>query len=206
MPKKAYLLVLLSLLFSLPSYAEEPAERLVALLAFQQYQADFTQQTTDADGKVLQELQGRIVLEKPDHFYWQSGEPFLQQIISDGKTIWHYDEDLEQVVIQRYSEQLEGTPLLLILNNSDHVKHSFIIESYRKKRKIEQFSLRLKEANNSIQTLQLEFAKEQLTGLQFKDNLQQVTAIQFENMTLNQPADASLFLFKVPEGADVLYE
>lgn len=205
---RLYPLVLLAVLLisSVNSYAEQGLERLVELFGFSQYQANFEQHSFDANGKALQQLQGRIVLQKPDQFYWQSGEPFPQQIISDGKTIWHYDEDLEQVVIQQYDEQLQHTPLLLILNHSDNIKANFELKKYHKKRQQERFTLSLKDSDNSIKTIELEFLKAQLVGLSFTDNMQQSTAISFSDIELNQAAEASLFEFEVPEGADVLHE
>lgn len=194
------------LLSSVASFAQDDLERLVELMAFSHYQANFEQQTLDAKGKPLQQLQGRIVLQKPDHFYWQSGEPFPQQIISNGKTIWHYDEDLEQVVIQNYAEQLENTPLLLILNHSDNIKRNFELKKYNKKRQQEQFILSLKDQDNSVKQVELEFVKAELVGLRFEDNMQQVTDIRFNAIQLNQAEESDLFEFEPPEDADVLYE
>lgn len=203
----AYIFTFSFLLFSsVVTFAQDDLDRLVELMSFSHYQAEFEQQTLDAKKNPLQQLQGRIALQKPDHFYWQSGEPFPQKIISNGKTIWHYDEDLEQVVIQQYNEQLENTPLLLILNHSDNIKRNFDLKKYSKKRQKEQFVLSLKDQNNSIKQVELEFVKTQLVGLRFEDNMQQITDIQFKEVQLNQMAEASLFEFEVPEDADVLYE
>lgn len=194
------------LLLSMPSVAETQLDRLLQLFEFESYQADFDQKTFDAEAKPLQELNGQLILQRPDKFFWESGEPFPQQIISDGKTIWHYDEDLEQVVVQQYSEQVENTPLLLILSDASKIKERFELASYSKKRQVEQFSLLLKDSNQSIKQVDIRFEKGVLSGLRFVDNLQQVTDINLNNRKNNQAVDAKAFQFEVPEDADILYE
>lgn len=194
------------LLLSMPSLAETQLDRLLQLFDFENYQADFEQKTFDAEAKPLQELSGQLILQRPDKFFWESGEPFPQQIISDGKAIWHYDEDLEQVVVQQYSEQVENTPLLLILSDASKIKERFELASYSKKRQVEQFSLLLKDSNQSVKQVDIRFEKGVLSGLRFVDNLQQVTDIQLNNRKNNQTLDAKIFQFEVPEDADILYE
>ena len=50
----------------------------------------------------------------------------------------------------------------------------------------------------------LGFANDLLKYMQLADKLGQITTLEFNNVQKNPSLDASLFLFKVPEGADVI--
>ena len=46
-----------------------------------------------------------------------SFEPAAQSIISNGIHLWIYDPDLEQVIIEPYSNNPEANPISLLLGN-----------------------------------------------------------------------------------------
>lgn len=203
--KKLAALLIGLLAFTQQSWAE-PLDDLVQLFAFKQYQAEFKQVTFDQNEAPLQKLEGHIVIERPDHFFWQSGEPYPQKLISNGKTIWHYDEDLDQVVIQEYNKQAENTPLLMILKNSENLKTNFKLLDYAENKGMKVFHLQLLNENSHIEQVMIAFAEQQLVQLRFIDNLKQATDIRFGKVVLNQAVEASLFNFTPPESADILHE
>lgn len=180
---------------------------LVSLLSdFKTYKAGFSQQSLDQKGKELQNLAGIIILQKPDHFYWESNDPNAQKLVSNGKTIWHYDVDLEQVVIQDYAKQAEQTPILVVLRDPETLAKSFKLAQVKHKNKQISFRLEALEKNASLKTVELGFENGVLNRLDFVDNLQQRTAIVFTSPQMNEKLDPALFEFALPDGADVLYE
>ena len=52
---------------------------------------------------------------RPGRFIWRYEEPEVQEIIADGKRIWLYDEDLQQVTVTDIDERIAGTPLVLLM-------------------------------------------------------------------------------------------
>lgn len=186
--------------------ADAFADLKTQLQAFNSYQATFEQKTFDEKGFPLQSLQGQLQLEKPAKFFWQSEEPFPQQLVCDGKTIWHFDEDLEQVVIQQYAEQAQQAPILVMLENVESLKKSFKITKVEDEKTRQRFHLQALNEKDALKTVQLGFENKQLVSLAFIDNLGQKTHIAFANVVLNQKADAGRFTFKIPDDADVLHQ
>lgn len=187
--------------------ANQPMDELIGLLSkFNTYKANFAQQTFDQEGEKLQSLSGEMVLQKPDHFYWVSNEPYAQKLISNGKSIWHYDADLEQVVIQEYAKQAEQAPILVILRDTKTLSKSFKVAKVVRNNNTIQFRLESIEKNPSLKAIELGFADGVLNRLGFIDNLQQKTNVDFSSPQLNQKVDASVFEFILPAGVDVLYE
>jgi len=189
-----------------PNTLASMAELEVLLAKFSSFEGDFSQKSFDQNGQALQQLQGNMKLKKPDHFYWQSEDPNPQQLISNGITIWHYDADLEQVVIQEYSKQAKQAPILVILKDSQSLKASFTWVSKKTSKGVTVYSLQAIDKQSALKKVDIGFSEGLLKRLEFVDSLQQKTHIEFSNMQINRNIEASLFEFILPEGIDVLYE
>ncbi len=200
-------LLLLLMALNICHVTAAPIDDLVNLLSkFQTYKASFAQKSYDQDGKVLQNLTGMMTLQKPDHFYWESNEPYAQKLVSNGKTIWHFDADLEQVVIQEYAKQAEQAPILVVLRDPHSLAKSFKVVNVERKDGKVQFRLEALEKNAALKTVELGFSHDVLNRLVFIDSLQQKTHIDFSAPVINEKIDSALFEFILPEGVDVLYE
>lgn len=172
------------------------------LAAMQNFSANFSQKTF-ADGKLLQKVEGKIRWQQPDAFYWQALEPQAQILVGDGEKIYHYDQDLEQVLVQDYQTQKQHSPLMMILSNKNHIKKFYrVIEMPAQTQTIYELSAKDKKA--PVQKVLLMFSPK-LTAMHFIDSLQQKTEISFSAVS-TQKVDSSLFEFSVPEGVDVLHE
>ena len=187
------------------------------LAAFSTYQADFEQFTYDDSGFELQKLTGKIKLQKPNRFYWQSDEPYAQVLVSNGKIIWHYDQDLEQLVVQQYSEQKQQVPMLVILEDAAKLAQSFkwvkttTGNSEEKGEKRDEdstvlFQLQSLDKNSPVTSIEFGFNNKQLSSMSFIDSMQQKTTIRFTKLQIDQAIAASTFEFIIPENVDVLYE
>jgi outer membrane lipoprotein carrier protein len=198
--------LLIALFYSTLSFAA-PMDDLVLLLGkFSSYKANFAQQSYDQNGKEVQNLTGLMQLKKPDHFYWESNEPYAQKLVSNGVTIWHYDADLEQVVIQEFAKQAKQAPVLVILRDTQSLKKSFSLLKNEEKANRSTFLLAATEKNAALKTMEISFLDGVLNRLVFVDNAQQKTVIQFSSPQINIAVNADLFEFILPEGVDVLYE
>lgn len=72
-------------------------------------QANFTQKVVL--GKTGEQItKGKLYVVSPDKFRLDYTEPYSQLYIADGKTLWSYDEDLEQVIIKPQGNLLANTP------------------------------------------------------------------------------------------------
>ncbi len=176
------------------------------LTSFERYQAEFDQKSYDKDKTEIQALTGTIMLQKPDHFYWKSDEPYAQLLVSDGKNIWHYDADLEQVVVQEYAGQVSQAPILVVLEDPSILAKTYNIENTGTNNEVRSFWLSALDENATLKDIKLLFADGKLTGLNFTDSLQQNTVIVFNDVQLNKHIEPSMFEFIIPPGVDVLHD
>ncbi len=88
-------------------------------------EVDFTQILMNENGRELERANGVLYLKKPGKFYWNYQHPYSQKIITNGKILWIFDEDLEQVTIKSIDDKIEQTPVGIILGN-ESVKEHFV--------------------------------------------------------------------------------
>ncbi|MGB2690867.1 MAG: outer membrane lipoprotein chaperone LolA [Thermodesulfobacteriota bacterium] len=84
------------------------------------FQALFTQTSEVKALNKTQNAQGEVWFKKPGKMRWNYNTPNKDQIVSDGKTLWFYDEDEKQVIetpLGQVSETQSTTTLLSGLGN-----------------------------------------------------------------------------------------
>ena len=85
----------------------------------QSARASFDQKVVDRSGKPVQSSKGSFVFLRPGRFRWTYEKPIDQLIVGDGKQVWIYDRDLNQVTVRRISKALGSTPAALLAGSSD---------------------------------------------------------------------------------------
>lgn len=191
--------------------ASETSEQLAqALQKLHSFKADYTQTLSDKSGKVLQSLEGYLVISKPNKVFWLSRDPFPQQVISNGKKIWVYDQDLDQVTVKPFTGDYASTPALLFSGNSKKLTESFTVKKLAIKDRAAKntgYSLTPKAKGGLFARLDILLDQQQQpVWLKLHDELGQITQIEFSQFKPNYAARASLFDFVAPEGVDVLYD
>jgi len=166
-------------------------------------EADFVQYVLDASGSRLQETHGHMVLAQPNQFWWQTADPFAQLIVSNGKRLWIYDKDLEQVTVQSLDQRTTSTPALLLSGNSTDIGDEFTVVMKRTDNGLVLYRLTPKDPESLYQTLRLNFKNNQLIEMQLEDSMYQKTSLIFSNMVFNPKIEGGLFEFVVPENIDV---
>jgi outer membrane lipoprotein carrier protein len=102
--------IIVGVFFFCSAYAEGSLQE--RLNAFQTLSADIVE-TTVSDG-IVREMKGTLAIKRPNHFAWRMTAPDAQEIISNGKKIWQYEPDLDQVIVREIDQELQGVPLLLL--------------------------------------------------------------------------------------------
>ncbi len=165
-------------------------------------QANFKQTLHSIDGEVLQKTAGRFYLSRPGRFRWDYSAPYEQKIISDGKHIWIYNVDLDQVTVQRQAAGLSSTPMAL-LGNSPKLHRQFKIIPLDNYAGIYRLKLLSKTHDTDFGEIIVGLDNQGLRFLQLHDQFGQVTDIVFEKLKTNIRLAASLFKFTPPPGVDV---
>ncbi len=192
----------------LPAHADqaESVKRLTGLLhKAETLTGRFSQLSLDGTGTQLQETSGEMALKRPGQFRWHTDEPMEQLLVSNGKKVWLYDPDLEQVTIQTLDQRLTHTPALLLSGDVSAISDNFDV-SHQQAGEVVDFTLKPKAKDTLFDSLRLSFRGDVINDMQMVDGVGQRTNILFQGIKLNQPLEADLFTFEIPEGADVISE
>lgn len=192
------------------AYANETpaADRASAVLdhfvhEVQSLQANFSQSLVDADGIVMEESLGRLVIKRPGKFLWHYSEPYEQVLLADGINLWSYDVDLDQVTVRPQAEVLASTPALL-LGGSDEALQDFEIVDAFDHNEIFWIRLRPSRTDAGFTSLELGFDGMTISRMMFFDGLGQTTLIALGDVVVNAALDEGVFRFEVPPGVDVV--
>lgn len=166
-------------------------------------QGSFKQQVYSKKGKQIQSSTGLIYLNRPGKFRWVYKTPDPQTIVADGKNLWIYDEDLEQVTIKPMTSAMASAPIA-ILTRKQAPDAQFIVQTMKSKVSgLDWFQLTPRKASKDFKTIHLGLDKQGIRQMVMYDQLGQRTMIQL-NAKTNVPIKGSTFFFKVPDGVDVI--
>lgn len=167
------------------------------------FEADFVQRLFNAEQELQEESSGVIKIQRPDRFYLQYREPYEQLYIADGKRLWSYDADLEQVIVKQQQNLLRDTPAM-ILSNPQQLQRQYETDQYRSDDNLIWFRLTPKSSENQFDEVQLGFDETQIRIMELKDGFGRITRLEFDDIRRNPGFSAETFRFTPPEGVDVI--
>ena len=170
----------------------------------QSMSASFTQKLIDGQSDSNINSKGTMSLKKPQFFKWVTTSPNNQEIISNGKKLWIYDGDLEQLIIKQVSNNISQFPYLILLSkNSDNLNKLFTV----KEKSSNTYMLKPKN-DEMINSITIKFTKNgELDYLDISTSLNQYTQIKFNDIKDNSNTiKASDFNFKIPNDTDIIDE
>ena len=182
----------------------EPLDELLAILSpVKGISAHFTQDTFNAQGAVQQHNEGELKAQEPNRFYWKTVDPYPQEIVTDGKTLWVYDPDLAQVTVKPFEENYAKTPAMLFAGNTRVISEQFTVEKLPGS--AQRFRLLPKKQQRDLfESLEMQFDQGVPSNMVIYDAMQQKTTLFFSQVTLNPVLPESQFGFVAPAGVDVL--
>lgn len=166
-------------------------------------QADFDQQVVDGNNRPLQSSQGHMWIKRPGRFRWDYETPYRQQLVADGEHLWSYDEDLEQVTVQKAADVLTSTPAML-LSGEEPLEKVFNIEEVNPAGEEQHVLLVPKSDDSNVTRIHLYFSGKALTRIKAEDNFGNTTTFTFTRFERNPVLDKAVFTFTPPAGADVV--
>ena len=172
--------------------------------------ADFTQVVTSPakDGKAERKKTstGTFEFQRPGRFKFVYLKPFEQTIVADGKTLWLYDLDLNQVTQRAQAQALGTTPAALLASAPDlkALRADFTLESAPAQDGLEWVLATPKAKDGQLQSVRVGFDDNQLAALDILDSFGQRSLIRFTGLQANPALPATAFQFKPPAGADVV--
>lgn len=171
----------------------------------QSMRANFKQTVFDQKGSKLQEVDGTMLLQRPNKFRWDYHKPYEQQIISDGRQVFLFDVDLQQVSVRAVDKVL-GTSPAALLAGGPNVEESFQLSRLGDFDGMQRVQAKPKQKDSGFQVVVISFDHGKLAEMRLVDAFSQSTHIVFSNVEVNPSLQTSQFLFKIPQGVDVVGE
>ncbi|NNM58899.1 MAG: outer membrane lipoprotein chaperone LolA [Legionellales bacterium] len=212
MTKRYYgIILIVFLFFASRLYAagstEAPAHQLTDLLnQYQSMTAHFSQSVYDPKGRVVQNSNGSMALLRPQSLRWQTQKPTDQLILTDGKTLWIYDKDLQQVTISQLLKKTGTTPAMLMTTSASDIQDSYEVSAYPSPKTEQVFQLTPKNKQADFEWVRFFFENKQLIKMQIHDNIGQLTSIDFSQLKINPSLPKSLFHLTIPKDVDIVKE
>lgn len=202
------LFILLSLLCISAFANADPATTLTQLLNnIRTMKADFSQTIYNKSGKAMQQSHGRMVMQRPGQFRWDIKAPVAQLLIANGKRLWIYDPDLEQVTIRSLNRAAGEAPALLLSDANVALAQDFNVQiPANASSNLQWFLLTPKNKDSMLSQIMLGFSGNQIRAMNLRDHLGNNTVIKFQNIMMNASVSEAVFRFVPPAGVDVIDE
>ncbi|MFT7054278.1 MAG: outer membrane lipoprotein carrier protein [Psychromonas sp.] len=192
--------MLLSSVLSSAVSAATDAELLKEKLAkFSVINAEFSQQVSSPEGKILDDSRGRLAISRPGKFRWEVITPEEELIVSDGQTMWMYSPFIEQVTLLNLSDAIQGTPFILLSGANESQWANYQVTKIN-----DQF--KVKNISGSVQkrSFIFEFNKlGQVSKFVAIEELGQRSEFKLAHKTLAKPWSQGFFDFNIPVGVEI---
>lgn len=167
--------------------------------------ASFTQTVSNTNKPgAAKTSHGQFAFNRPQQFRFDYTKPFVQTIVADGKTLWMYDADLNQVTQRPQASALNASPAALVAasNSVAALQKQFQLENAPAKDKLEWVKAVPRQADTQIKDVMIGFDNGQLRRLEIIDSFGQRSVMEFGPFSASTAKNS--FHFTPPAGADIV--
>ena len=146
---------------------------------------------------------GKVYFKRPGRIRWSYKGDITDEIIGDGKVIWFYQPDLNQVFKSRETDPGISTDFLSGMMN---IRKYFRASEDGKKKGLVSIRLEPREYHPQIKTLVLLVDGKTLLVRSFvlTDHYGNTTTVTFSRIRVNPPIDDEMFAFTPPPGTVII--
>lgn len=195
------------LTFGVPAAQAAATDQLQAFVSsVKSARGEFTQRQVKGQGanvKVTGTSSGSFVFSRPGKFTWRYTKPYEQLLQADGKTLYIYDKDLNQVTERKLDSALGSSPAAILFGSND-LEKNFVINNGPTRDGIEWLELTPKAKDTQFERIGIGFKSGNLEAMELRDAFGNTTLLTFSAMQKNPSLPADAFRFTAPKGADVM--
>jgi len=189
------------------------------LTGLKSLRTQFTQTTKDSQGHQTAQASGELLVLRPGRFRWESHDAVDaasgsapagaaaadsgQVLIADGRNVWFYDRDLQQVTVNPVDAALSATPIML-LSGGTEVRKAFEITDAGSKDGLAWLRVKPRGGEADFRQAVLGFAGGELRQMILEDKLGQQSTLTFSHSQRNAPVTSAEVSFTPPKGVDVI--
>lgn len=173
------------------------------------WRAEFTQSVTDTRGRSRGVQEGLLIVQRPGLFRWEIrgvGAPTAQPaqvMVADGKNLWFYDRDLDQVTVRPTGGALTATPAMLLAGTVP-LRERFEVSASGRRGGLEWVRVVPRGLDAEFREARFGFAGLELRRLELDDKLGQQVVLLFRSGVRNPALPPGSLRFDPPPGADVI--
>ncbi len=214
MIRKISAILLLFLVLAIDTHAEESLDTVLDGIQkkyerIDSFYALFAQESEVKALDKVQTAEGEVWFKKPGKMRWNYNTPNMDQIVSDGKTIWFYDQEEDQVIetpVNQVSNTESSTTLLSGLGNLKELFNA----SFSTSQDISPNGGYLidlvpkgEEEYNKV-TISVNKRDMMVNTIYLYDAFGNLTVMKLSDIKTNGKVEDKLFEFKVPSGTEVV--
>mgnify|MGYP001413538183 FL=1 len=185
---------------------ERPIVKLDQLLSnIDTITAEINQLIVESDGGILEESQIIMHIKRPEGFYWETVTPFPELLVTNGKRLWNYQPDLEQVVIEDWNPDQSALAAQLLYGKTENLEEDYYIVAIDAEQS-QTFELKPKSPDNLYELITISFINSSLELIYIENSSGERTAWQFTSSDINPPLGEDLFEFIPPDGIEIIYK
>ena len=126
-----------------------------------------------------------------------------QLMVSDGRNLWFFDRDLEQVTVKPVDAALSATPAMLLSGTVD-VRKNFTLTLAGQRDGLDWVLVEPNGADADFKDALFGFSNNDLKRMILEDKLGQTATVMFDHIERNVPVSPQETSFTPPKGADVI--
>jgi len=173
------------------------------LKATPQARGSFTQTVIAKSGRKPQQSSGTFALSRPGKFRWSYDKPYKQLLVSDGRKLWSYDPDLNQVTVRKLGDALGSSPAALLAGDS--LEDNFTLIDGGTADGLQFVEAVPASKEGTFQSVRIGMKDNLPRMMEVRDNFGQTTIVNLGQIEAG-PVPADSFRFTPPRGADVVGE
>ncbi len=180
-------------------------ERLKAgYLKITSIEAEFTQETRSKAATGAGLTNGKVFLKRPGRMRWIYAMPGGDEIISNGKTLWFFQPELNQAVERPADAGI--TIATDFLSGIEGIDRDFNVSIKDAKNDFYALALEPKKGMDNIKTVVIHVDKKDLLIRKtvISDLLNNETVIEFKNIKTDVKIKDDFFEFKAPKGVAIV--
>jgi outer membrane lipoprotein carrier protein len=187
--------------------AATPLERF--LDGLQTWRSDFAQDVVDSQGHKVDAGSGTLIVHRPGRFRWDyhpqdAGDGAGQLLVADGRNLWFFDRDLEQVTVKPLDQSLSATPMLLLSASLDELHAAFEQQAGARHGGLDWVRVVPRAADAEFARADVGFDGARLARMIVADRLGQTVTLSFSHGERNVRIAEQELQFQPPAGADLI--
>lgn len=173
------------------------------LSAIRSARGSFRQSVVNASGRVIETTEGSFAFLRPGRFRWEVKKPFEQLLVADGRELYFYDRDLNQVTIRKLGDALSATPAAILFGN-DSVDSDFTYVEAGSRDGLLWLEAVPRQKEAGVERIVIGLRAGLPEALEVGDAFGRTSRFSFGALERNPAIDETLFVFRFPSGADVV--